>query len=303
MFFRNMEIIYVEKIQSNDLLLLEAEKIELGRQLADAFQRKNVEEIRQFVNLGAPVNYRLDYGLEIIRESDFVAAFYLLLEGDKGKEQLFANALKLVSDEVKAIELVNYIKDSLEIFTILRQQNADAQEIKININFLNLIKKYAVTCRANPQHANGSLIVAAGLRNKEFASQIISRGKSAMNKSTNGADVNFKGYFDDNAAVWSAILLDKDTLELLLDNGSDIHEIGISKSSLLHWVALVYRLGDDPQRQAKASTIAEMLLQRGAKLDTQNILGKTPMDYAKGELRELFSKLNLENNNICFNRC
>lgn len=182
MFFRKTKTPYVEQVPSNDISSLYAEKIELGRELADAFQRKNVEEIRQLVNLGAPVNYRLDYGLEIIHESDFVAAFFLLLEGDKDEETLLENALKVFSKE-KAKGLVNYIKDSLEIFAIFRQQNVNRQEIEVNINFLEYLKKHAVTCRANPEHKNGSLIVAAGLRNKALVSQILIAGKSINNKS------------------------------------------------------------------------------------------------------------------------
>jgi hypothetical protein len=287
---------HVEEIEAN------VEKNVLGIQLVDAFHDKqNPQRIQLLVNQGAPVNYRLDYGLEVKYESDFVAQFFLLLEGDKGQDYLLKNATKILGNKEQAIHLVNYVSTGLEIFNILHAYHANHEEIKVNPEFFNFLLNNAIHCRGNPDHENGSLILAAGIRNTDFVKQIINKGKyidKTLNDSQNGAAVNFRGYFGDNAAVWSAILLDKDTLSILLDHGSDIHDIGVTKSSLLHWVAVADRLESKPERQQKSIEIAEMLLKHHAKPDIINILGKTPIDYASGNLKELLLSTYILSNKI-----
>nr|WP_106183205.1 ankyrin repeat domain-containing protein [Legionella pneumophila] len=287
----NTNPIYVESVEANDLALLPTEKCVLGAKLVEAFHNKeDIKSIHDLVKQGAPVNYRLDYGLEVKLESDFVAAFFLLLEGDKGEKYLIDNATKLLGDEETAHHLANYVKTGSAIFDILHSRDANNEAIPLNPKFLALIKKNASLLRAQPEHKNGSLIIAAGLRDTQLLSQLILLGKVADktlgNKLTNGANVNFKGYFNDNAAVWSAILLDKKALELLVDNGSDISELGITKSSLLHWAVVAARLDNTAERQSKALDVVKMLLEKGASLDEANALGQTPIDYARDELKE-----------------
>lgn len=287
------EPFFVESVEANDVGMLDADTLQKGKALVEAFHDKSdSERLRQLVNAGAPVNYRLDYGLEVKLESDFVASFSLLLEGDKGEEQLTGNAKKLFDDVGHALYLANYLRTGQEFFDILHSMSANNEVIKINPDFAKFLEDNAVESRANPEHQNGSLIIAAGIRDPELLEKIIAAGEMAVatDKNLNGAAINFRGFFGDNAAVWSAILLDEPALKLLLEKGSDINDIGITSSSLLHWVAVASRLDENMERKSKALSIAKLLLSHGASLLVENTFQLTPVDYARGELLEFFEE-------------
>lgn len=288
---------FVENVESNDLATVSRNNLQLGLQLVEAFHNKQKpDKIHELVSQGAPVNFRLDYGLPVKLESNFVAQFFLLLEGDKGEVSLRDNAILITGDRANGVSLSDYVKTGLEIFEILHSKIANTEEIKVNPEFYKLVENNAIRCRANPEHKNGSLIISAGLRNPQFTATILSLGKSSQNNLENGASVNFKGYFGDNAAVWSTILLDKETLKLLLDNGSEINNVGVTNSSLLHWVAVAERLEKTIEGKTKAIEIAQMLIEHGAEPFAQNKLGKTPIDYARGELKTFLSNTNIKYN-------
>ena len=279
-----------DSIETNDLTGLSTEIIQTGRALLAAFNDKqHPQEIAKLVAQGAPVNYRLSYGLEIKLEADFVASFFLLLEGDKGSERLRANAEKIAP--AMAQGLTAYLATSLQIRERLYQA-ANQQIIAVNHALVEQMLAHPAEFRADPDKQNGALIIAAGLRNPELVKQLIVKGKSYPNvpAEQNGALVNFKGYFEDTAAVWSAILLDVETLTLLIQHGAEMDNIGIAQNSLLHWVVVAARLDSTPERQQRALAAAELLLESGASPDIPNKLSKTPLDYAQGALHELLQR-------------
>lgn len=269
-------------------------KEDLGKQLEQAFHEKAKPEVlHALVAKGAPVDYRLDYGLEIRLESDFVAEFFFLLQGDLGKQKLLEHTKQLLTVEKDAVGLANYVSTAMDFFTTL---HAYDKELKSNTSpvseeFKNFLKENAVLARANPFHKNGALIIAAGLRDPKLVQEIIQKGAmSKVDPQFNGAHIEFKGFFDDTAAVWSAILLDKATLEVLLNHGVKVNDcVGITKSTLLHWVTVAARIDISEERQEAAYNIAQMLLKKGAKPNIQNKLNLCPMDYARGKLKTLFS--------------
>lgn len=284
-------IIHVEEtIDSNDYM--DHKSKEMGVKLVKAFHDKQRPDvIKELVLAGAPVNYRLDYGLPVVCESEFVAQFSLLFSDDDDEKNLFSNAKRIFADK-EAKELVSYIKTGLTIFEILHSQSANTKIVPVAKKFKDFILYNAAECRFNPDHQNGALIISAGLMDPNFLRQVLTAGKSRSNikPEKNGAHVNFLGYFGDNAAVWSTILLDILSLRILLNNGSSFENIGVTGSSLLHWVAVAARLDSTQTRQKKVEAIAHLLLAKGARPDVANKLRKTALDYARGNLCELFKK-------------
>lgn len=112
---------FTENISAN---LISSSKLAiLGEKLEAAFHvKENIEAIKEFVEQGAPVNYRLDYGLPLKDESDFVASFYILLGGLQGEENILKSARLLLNNEENALALYNYVKTALNIFNILHAQ-------------------------------------------------------------------------------------------------------------------------------------------------------------------------------------
>jgi hypothetical protein len=284
-----MQRVGFEKIVANDS---NTKNQELGEALINAFHDKtNVENLRNLVHQNAPVNYRLDYGLPIRVEAQYVAALFYLLEGDKENSLFLDNITLATSQDVcganNAEEMEKYTKTAIEFFTILNAEKANFEDIPLNPAFKEFVIQEAIIGRAHPFHTNGSLIVAAGLEDLHFIKNLVAIGKnSTVVKSENGSDINFRGYFGGNAATHSAILLDIESLEFLLQNGSEIGCYGIAGASLLHWVAVTARLVEDQKGQTKAIECAKCLLKYGADPLSKNLFGRTPIDYARGSLKE-----------------
>jgi hypothetical protein len=279
-------------VEANDLSQVDNHSIELGKKLLGAFSDKsNPATMKALVEAGAPVNYRLSYGLEIKQEATFVAAFFLLLETEPGKALNNATFLS-GGDSVNGQGLYNYVSTGKAFRDILWDATANQTVIPVAEGFQTYLEQHAINARFEPEPEpedpqNGSLIIASGLRNTELVRQILEKGRSVhVPIEENGADVNFKGYFGDNAAVWSTILMDYDTLRVLLDNGSQSEHIGITQSSLLHWIAVVARLDISEAHQNHAIRITELLLARGCS-DHPNIFNKKASDYAEGTIKEM----------------
>lgn len=275
--------------EANDTNHLTPEKINLGNQIINAFHDKsNPNKLRELVALGAPVNFRLDYGLEISLESHFVYGFFLLLEGDKGEEQLLSNINKVFTEHTK--ETFGYLKTAPDFYHILHSSNANNEIIPINPKYIEALKLYVSNGRGNPYHRNGTLILAAGIRDPKLVSDLISSAqKQYCPREKNGGLVNFIGWFDDTAAVWSAILLDYDCLSILLANGAAMEKLGVLKASLLDWVTMVTTMAPTPTRIEKAKKILDLLISHGIDLNAKNLLGKSAIDYATGEFKEYLS--------------
>ena len=214
---------------------MDESKIE--QQVIKAFHDKtSTEELKNLIdNKKGPVYSRLNYGLPIIEESDFVLCLHKCLTGLGKKGELEQNAKIIFGEHAK--EVLDYTRTSQEFYTILHNENANREHIDLNSKFTKFLIDNPANFRADPEGQNGSLIIAAGLQDPDLVRKLIKLGKEEQKVSTeeNGADVNFTGYFGDTAAVWSAILLDAQTLEILLKAGARTNDLGITKNSLLHW--------------------------------------------------------------------
>lgn len=285
------ELVYLEKIaDANSSVNLDRKMLALGKALDEAFHNKSdVTAIKELVKQGAPVNYRLDYGLEISLESHFVYQFFLLLEGDKGLDKLRDNIAVVFKDNPNPY--YNYISTAADVYHALHACEANIQAIAVNPNYISALKNYVSNGRANPYHRNGTLIIAAGLRDPALVQDIINQAQSVKcDPLKNGGLVNFVGHFEDTAAVWSAILLDEKCLTVLLANNAKIESLGALKGSLLHWVAVAVKMSNTPDRLLKAKYITELLIQRGIDLNATNLLGLPASYYADGEFRNYLER-------------
>lgn len=284
--------------KANDLTGLSSKIIALGEQLETAFHHKdNPQRIVELVAQGAPVNYRLDYALEIKREADFVYEFYILLEGDKNPAILLANIKTLFGESADGI--FNYVKTAEQFYDALYAPHANQIIIPVNPAYLNALKLNAANGRVNPSHANGALHSAAGIRDADLVKDIINRAKSVNHLSPrgNGGNVNFIGFFEDTPAVWSVILLDYQSLQILIENGATMENLGMLKATLLHWVVAAVKISATSERIEKAKQITELLINKGIHLNATNRLGKTALDYADGDFKAyLMEKMDVQNN-------
>ncbi len=291
MAFTKIETVNLEEIAAaNALDSLTTQEQKLGASLYDAFHDKsNPELLKNLIAEGAPVNYRLDYGLEIRREADFVYQFFLLLEGDLGIGKLAENAKLIFGENYSGY--VSYLKFSKEYYEILHSPQANTKNIPLNSAYENTLKKYAIAGRANPNHNNSALIIAAGLNNYKLVEELLEIGKkTSVKPEHNGSHVNFKGYFDDTAIIWAAILLDFNTIKVLMNHGADFEDIGVSKASVLHWVTLAQRINPSPERTKTAKDIVEFLIEHQVNILSENLLRKTPLDYANHEFKQYLTE-------------
>lgn len=273
---------FVEQVEANAWISSQ------GQELVAAFhQKSNPDKLKQLVKSGAPVNYRLDYGLEIKFEADFVFAFYRILGGDEGEDQLMEGCLKVFGSH--ASDIFEYTRTSPKFFEILYDTDANQEIIPVSPLFIENLKSNPCHIRANPDHTNGSLIIAAGLRDGKLVKELLKLGKN-FPKIGNGAHVNFQGYFDVPAAVWSAILLDEDTLNILIEEGTD-YNLSVCGSNLLHWACSAAGLDNSEERRDRAVRVAQRLVASGVSLNAVNKLGKKPWDYAPDYLKELVKPL------------
>lgn len=275
---------------ANDMSGMSPQLKELGEELEKAFHDKsNPSRIKELVAQGAPVNYRLNYGLEIALEADFVAALRLILEGNKGDGVLLKNTTRLYTSSEAAEKLKQYVETAQEIYDYLKSPQANPILIPLNKKFEQHLINYPQNSRFDPEQKNGALIIAAGIRDQKLLNEVLIEDRQS-DREENGAAVNFKGFFDETAAVWSAILLDRPNLEILLDNGAQMEKIGLHQSSLLHWVVVAARLDNSPERQEKALSCAELLLSReGIDIRSPNKLGYSALHYARGDMLDLLA--------------
>lgn len=279
----NVGTSFVEEVEANGKISSK------GQELVAAFhQKSNPDLLDQLVKSGAPVNYRLDYGLEVKLEADFVFALYRILGGDEGEDRLKEGCLKVFGDH--ANEIFNYIQTAPKFFDILYNPSANQEIVPLSSSFIENLKLNPCFIRANPDHTNGSLIIAAGLRDGQLVKDLLKLGKNFL-KNDNGAHVNFQGYFEHPAAVWSAILLDEDTLSILIDAGTD-YNLSVCGSNLLHWACSAAGLDNSEERKNRAIRVVQRLVASGVKIDAVNKLGKTPKDYAPSYLKELIQNKN-----------
>ena len=290
---------YLERLTSaNDTTGFSEDVIKKCSDLEKAFHDKsNTDEIKRLITAGALVNYRLDYGLEIKLESEFVYQLYLLLEGDQGEEKLAANTAKIYGKG--ANEIANYVRTAPVIHSMLYDNMANTTFVPLNSAYQKALLQHAIDGRANPDHKNSSLIIAAGLRDPALISEIIQKGKETQVKpELNGAAVDFFGYFEETAAVWSTILLDLPSLQVFLNNHTTLENIGVTKSSLLHWLAVAVKMDASQERLKIAKDIVNKLIEHGIDLQSKNILGKTAADYAIEEFKEYVESLTQVKNTV-----
>ena len=269
---------FVEQVEANAIVTT------LGKQLVEAFHKKSdPKTLETLVKVGAPVNYRLDYGLEVKLEADFVFAFYRILGGDQNEESLMRGCEIVFGNH--ANDIFEYTRTSPQFFEILYNEQANQEIIPTNPDFIENLKANPNMIRANPEHTNGSLIIAAGLRDGKLVKDLLKLGQD-WPKENNGANVNFVGYFDVPAAVWSAILFDEDTLSILLEAGTSFN-LSVCGSNLLHWACAAAGLDKSTERKERAFRVIQRLVSSGVSTDETNKLGKKPYDYAPDYLRHL----------------
>jgi hypothetical protein len=271
----------VQSVECNDNSTLTDKDIQLGKALVKAFLQANVPMIKELVSLGAPVRYRLNYGLPIYDDAHFLMAFYLLLEGDKGIDVLNKNANIIFGK--KGNFIASYLANAPVIFNTITHKNSNKVEVPVRQEFKDSIIKHAAIARAAPENANGAIHVAAGLQDHQFLKKIIKIGKKKTNIPIlkNGSKVGFRGYLNDTASLWSALFLDEKALEIFLNEGCAKDNIGTMNVSILHWAIVASQIRHGSYDNIKGSNVITFLLERGVDPEAKNILGKRPIDYAK----------------------
>ena len=221
----------------------------------------------------------------------------MLLEGDQGEEKLAANTAKIYGKG--ANEIANYVRTAPVIHSMLYDNMANTTFVPLNSAYQKALLQHAIDGRANPDHKNSSLIIAAGFCDPALISEIIQKGKETQVKpELNGAAVDFFGYFEETAAVWSTILLDLPSLQVFLNNHTTLENIGVTKSSLLHWLAVAVKMDASQERLKIAKDIVNKLIEHGIDLQSKNILGKTAADYAIEEFKEYVESLTQVKNTV-----
>jgi hypothetical protein len=274
------------------------QQILLAKQLIEAFHDKtNPEKLGYLISQGAPIKTRLDYGLEINIESEFVYALFLLLECDKGEEILKRNIVDVFSKDGVA-NLFTYVRTAKQFFDLLHARHANLTPIPVSLDFTAYLLNHAISARFNPEvnkagiNKNGSLIIAAGLRDPVLVYKLIALGaSSALPVTENGAYVNFRGYFDSTAIEWSAIMLDGPVFNVL-HNQADIKidKLNITESSVLHYLAIAVKMLPTAERIAMATRmINEVLVKYPAIIQSVNTLGLKAADYLPENLHYLLN--------------
>lgn len=133
----------------------------MGAAMLSAFARKDPEKLRELVAQGGPVHVRLDYGLSIRLEADFVAALKVILGGDKTTAiEVEAARIAFSYDAVAASALQAYTRDAFAIRDLLRS-HSNAPVIPVHPAYLDHLLRTAVTYRDSL--GNCALMTAAGL--------------------------------------------------------------------------------------------------------------------------------------------
>jgi hypothetical protein len=252
----------------------------MGAAMLSAFARKDTEEIRELVAQGGPVHVRLDCGLSIRLEADFVAALKVILGGGKTtaiEVETARTAFKY--DAVAANALQAYTRDAFIIRDLL-QDGSNAPTLPVHPAYIDHLLRNAVTYRDSL--GNCALMAAASLIDdpRVDVNDLITRLVAA------GLDVDTRGYFGCNACSWSVILLDAERVRHFLDLGSDVTATDEAGNGLLHWLAATSSYRDCPDELAKSRALFDYLIERGADPARRNRLGLTCQDYpAAGALR------------------
>lgn len=246
---------------------------ELGNELIQAFSEKNTHKIQSLVNRNAPVHTRLDYGLSIFYETDFVTALKIILGGtptDPAPISSIQAAFNCDFNQAQALQ--NYTNDAFSIRKII-QQDTEHLVISVNHSFIQHLKTHAVSYRDSL--GNCSLMSALSL---------IDDPKVDVNVLITdllelGIDIDFRGYFGCNACMWSVIMLDFDRVHLFLDHESDINSIDDAGNSLLHWLAVTASFRQDKEDHRRVEKLYNSLIEREINQKIKNNLGFLATDY------------------------
>jgi len=252
----------------------------MGAAMLSAFAGKDTEKLRELVAQGGPVHVRLDYGLSIRLEADFVAALKVILGGGKTTAIEVETARTAFNhDVVAASALQAYTKDAFVIRDLL-QNSSCAPTIPVHPGYIDHLLRTAVTYRDSL--GNCALMAAASLIDdpRVDVNDLITRLVAA------GLDVDTRGYFGCNACSWSVILLDAERVRHFLDLGSDVTATDEAGNGLLHWLAATSSYRDSPDELARSRALFDHLIERGADPARRNRLGLTCQDYpAAGTLK------------------
>ena len=252
----------------------------MGAAMLSVFATKDPEKLRELVAQGGPVHVRLDCGLSVRLEADFVAALKVILGGGKTTAiEVAAARTAFHYDEAAASALQAYTKDAFVIRELLRD-GANAPAIPVHPAYLEHLLRTAVTYRDSL--GNCALMAAVSLIDdpRVDVNDLLERLVAA------GLDVDFRGYFGCNACSWSVILLDAERVRQLLDLGSDVTATDDAGNGLLHWLAATSSYRDNPDELTRSRTLFDYLIERGADPERRNKLGLTCKDYpAAGTLK------------------
>lgn len=246
---------------------------ELGNELIQAFAEKNTHKIQSLVNQNAPVHTRLDYGLSVFLETDFVAALKIILGGTQINPAPIPSIRAAFNcDFNQAQALQNYTNDAFSIRKIIQQDTGQLM-ISVHHSFIQHLKNHAVSYRDSL--GNCSLMSALSL--------IDDPGVDVNGLITHllemGIDVDFRGYFGCNACMWSVIMLDFDRVQLFLDHESDVNSIDDAGNSLLHWLAATASFRQDKEDHMRVEKLCNFLLERKINQGIKNNLGFLATDY------------------------
>jgi hypothetical protein len=252
----------------------------MGAAMLAAFGTKDTEKLRELVAQGGPVHVRLDCGLSIRLEADFVAALKVILGGGKTTAiEVEAARTAFNYDAAAASALQAYTKDAFAIRDLLRN-NSNAPTIPVRPVYIDHLLRTAVTYRDSL--GNCALMAATSLIDdpRVDVRDLLTRLVAA------GLDVDTRGYFGCNACSWSVIMLDAERVRHFLDLGSDVTATDDAGDGLLHWLAATSSYRDSPDELARSRTLFDYLIDRGADPAKRNRLGLTCQDYpAAGTLK------------------
>ncbi len=260
-------------MNNNPNQFISSKQKELGNELIQAFSEKNTHKIRSLVDQNAPVHTRLDYGLSIFYEADFVAALKIILGGTQIHPAPISSiqiAFNCDFDQAQALQ--NYTNDAFSIRKII-QQATEHVAISVNHSFIKHLKDQALNYRDSL--GNCSLMSALSL---------IDDPKVDVNALITdllqlGIHIDFRGYFGCNACMWSVIMLDFDRVQLFLDHESDINAVDDAGNTLLHWLFATASFRQDKEDHIRIKKLYDFLLERRIDQEIKNNAGFLATDY------------------------
>lgn len=275
-------------------------------QLVAAFSRKDVDAIKNLVNLGVTVGTRLDYFLPIYDEATqagediFVAATKVMLKGNRTTDVNPAefnmhhyNKANAAYTDKELQQLSAYVNDAFKIRQCL--MNAPNKTVvQPTLAAVDYVLRHAKRYRDSNQNPVPVFIPGAININKFSATELIT---AAIN---NGGHVNEVGFFGVSGIVWSIILGDVDAVRHCLKNGAKTRlkdEMG--NHSIQAWaMATLSAIHDLPcpnvdHYHHRMLTIIQMLYQNDNADIMANSQGLKPMQYLNETLQTAVRKARL----------